>query len=475
MYERDFFYNASSPAGALPLTAQSKCDTLQTKLPIMPNEHQELRELPVLSHAHGLSILSPLAVFFLLYLITSATTGDFYKMPVTVAFIAASGWALLVCRPARFSQRVERFSIGAAHRNIMLMVWIFILAGAFAQSARYIGAVDATVNLTLGFLPANMLLAGVFLAACLISLSIGTSVGTIVALMPIAVGLAEKSGCDLALMAGGVVGGAFFGDNLSIISDTTIAATRTQGCHMHDKFLANFRIVFPAAILVLVLYIILGWDMQAPGTEIPTDWMLVLPYLLVLGTALCGVNVIIVLAFGLIATGIVCLLQGQHSLIEWAASMGVGITGMGELIIVTLLAAGMLELIRYNGGLSYIINHLTARIRGRKGAEICIALMAASANVCTANNTVAIVAVGSISRRIAQTCGIPAPRAASILDTFSCVIQSLLPYGAQLLMASSLAGLSALDIIPHLYYPFLMGVSAVIAIFLTKARINQAH
>lgn len=419
------------------------------------------KELPIRQHSRGWLILSPLMVFFLLYVGVSVISGDFYTMPVTVAFLAASAWALCVSRPSGFMKRVERFSAGAAHRNIMMMIWIFIMAGAFAASAKYIGAVDATVNLTLSLLPANMVLAGMFLAACLISLAMGTSVGTIVALMPVATGLADKGGMSLALISGAVVGGAFFGDNLSFISDTTIAATRTQGCSMKDKFRANFRIVMPAAISVFVLYILLGLRHSAEVSTGSIEWVRVLPYLLVLVTAIGGMNVMLVLTIGILSTGLVALFSSSFGAMAWASAMGNGIVGMGELIIVTLLAGGMLELIRYNGGLSYIIRHLTAGVHGRKGGELSIAFMVSLANMCTANNTVAIVTMGDIARSVAQRFGIPAPRAASIMDTFSCVIQGILPYGAQLLMASAIAHISALDIIPHLYYPFVMGLVAL--------------
>ncbi len=425
-----------------------------------------MNELPIRQHRRGWLILSPLLLFFLLYVGTSVLSGDFYKMPVTVAFLAASAWALIISRPNDFSKRVEKFSAGAAHRNIMMMIWIFIMAGAFAAGAKYIGAVDATVNLTLTLLPAHMVLAGMFLAACLVSLSLGTSVGTIVALMPMASGLADKAGLSMALITGAVVGGAFFGDNLSFISDTTIAATRTQGCDMKDKFRANLRIVLPAAIGVFILYIFIARHDTAVGTNAPIVWSRVIPYLLVLITAICGMNVMRVLTLGIIATGIVAVAESEFCTIDWVVAMGQGITGMGELIIVTLLAGGMLELIRYNAGLSYIITHLTARVRGRRGAELSIALMVSLANMCTANNTVAIVTMGDIARRISRQFGIPAPRAASLMDTFSCVIQGLLPYGAQLLMASAIAGISALDIIPCLYYPMVMGGVALLAIFL---------
>lgn len=421
-------------------------------------------ELPIKNHLRGLLILSPLFVFFVLYVVSSVLAGDFYKMPVTVAFVAASAWAFVVCKPAMLSRRIERFSAGAAHRNIMMMVWIFILAGAFAGAAKYIGSVQSTVNLTLSVLPSGMLLPGIFLASCVISLSIGTSVGTIVALMPMAAGLAAGAQVNPALMAGIVVGGAFFGDNLSFISDTTIAATRTQECRMKDKFLANFAIVLPAALLVFALYIFLGLQHGAEVSAGEYEWSRVLPYMLVLVTALCGMNVMLVLILGLLSTGIVALWDAPHSLLEWAGAMGGGMTGMGELIIVTLLAGGMLELIRYNGGLRYIITHLTARVSSRRGAEFSIALMVSLANFCTANNTVAIVSVGDIARRVGSRFDIPAPRVASLLDTFSCIVQGILPYGAQLLMGASLMGIAALDIIPHLYYTFALAISSLVFI-----------
>ncbi|MDO5473340.1 MAG: Na+/H+ antiporter NhaC family protein [Akkermansia sp.] len=425
-------------------------------------------ELPVKNHRRGLWTLSPLLVFFLLYVITSVVAGDFYKMPVTVAFVAASAWAFVVCKPASLNKRIERFSAGAAHRNIMIMIWIFILAGAFAGSATFIGSVGATVNLTLAVLPSGMLLPGLFIAACLISLAIGTSVGTIVALMPVAAGIASGTGISPALMAGIVVGGAFFGDNLSFISDTTIAATRTQGCRMCDKFHANFMIVLPAAISVLIVYVILGLQYSSVVCTEPIAWVEVLPYLLVLVTALCGMNVVLVLLLGIISTGLVCLFSSSLTMLDWASSLGKGMTGMGELIIVTLLAGGMLELIRYNGGLRYIIKHLTARVHSRRGAELAIALMVSIANFCTANNTVAIVSVGDIARRVAERFGIPAQRAASLLDTFSCVVQGILPYGAQLLMGASLAGLAALDIIPYLFYTFALVLSSLLFIIFRR-------
>lgn len=419
-------------------------------------------------HRRGLWILSPLAVFFLLYVLTSTCVGDFYKMPVSVAFGAAAAWALALFRGVPFARKVDIFSRGAAHRNIMMMLWIFLMAGAFAQSARAIGAVDAAVNLTLHLVPSGMLLAGLFLAACLISLSVGTSVGTIVALMPVAVGLAEKAHASVPLMAGIVVGGAFFGDNLSFISDTTIAATRTQGCSMQSKFYANLRIVLPAALVGLCIYVWLGLGLPAVELAGRVEWLRVIPYLVVLILALAGCNVLLVLFLGVLSTGAVALLQGA-GLMEWVNSLGQGMLGMGELTIVTLLAGGLLGLIRHFGGIEYVVQRMARLICGRRSAELGISLMVVLANLCTANNTVAILTVGDIARHIAERFGIPPARAASLLDTFSCLAQGLLPYGAQLLMGAQLAGLNALEVIPFLYYPVLVGTAALAYILLRPA------
>lgn len=425
-------------------------------------------ELPVNSHRRGLWILSPLLVFFLVYVVASLIAGDFYKMPVTVAFLAACAWAFVVSKPKPLNRLIDRFSAGAGNTNIMMMVWIFILAGAFTGSAKFIGSVAATVNMTLSVLPPNMLPAGLFLASCLISLAIGTSVGTIVALMPVASALAVSADLPLPMVAGIVVGGAFFGDNLSFISDTTIAATRTQGCLMKDKFRANFRLVLPAALLVLVIYIAFGCQYDGAVHADAYEFSKVIPYLIVLITAICGLNVMLVLIVGLFATSISVMCSPELQMIDWAAAMGKGMTDMGELIIVTLMAGGLLELIRYNGGLQYIISHLTAKIRSTRAAEFTISLLVAFANLCTANNTVAIVAVGDIARCVAERFNISAPRAASLLDTTSCIVQGVLPYGAQLLMGASLAGIATLDIIPFLFYNYALAVACILFIIFKR-------
>ena len=414
--------------------------------------------------------LSPLVVFLCLYLVTSLLINDFYKIPITVAFMVSSIYAVATTKGLSLNDRLLQYSAGAANKNIMLMIWIFILAGAFAQSAQAMGAIDATVNLTLRLLPGNLLLAGIFLASCFISLSIGTSVGTIVALVPVAAGIAAKTDVSVVFMTAVVVGGAFFGDNLSFISDTTIAATRTQGCVMRDKFRVNSLIAFPAALLVFIYYIIYGSHIEV-AQDIPhVDWMKVIPYIIVLGTAVAGVNVLLVLLLGLISTGIVGMAYGTFDVFGWFGGMGKGMTGMGELIIVTLMAGGMLELIRFNGGVDYVLHRLTQHVKGKRGAELSIAALVSLANICTANNTIAIITVGPLANDIAEQFRVDKRKSASILDTFSCVIQGIIPYGAQLLIAAELSGLSPINIIGYLYYPMTLGVVAILSILFRYPR-----
>lgn len=422
----------------------------------------------------GWSSLSPLAVFLCLYLVTSLIVNDFYKVPITVAFLLSSCYAIALMRGLNLEKRVYQFSVGASNKNIMLMVWIFVLAGAFAQSAKQMGSIDATVNLTLSILPDNLLLAGIFIAACFISLSIGTSVGTIVALTPVAIGLAEKTGIDLPYMVAIVVGGSFFGDNLSFISDTTIASTKTQECVMRDKFRVNFMIVVPAALIVLGIYIFQGLSISAPAQTQAIEWVKVIPYLIVLGTAVAGLNVMLVLLLGILSTGIIGIATAETDMstafFNWFGAMGTGITGMGELIIITLLAGGMLETIRYNGGIDFIISRLTRHVKGKRGAEFSIAALVSIANLCTANNTIAIITTGPIAKDIAIRFHLDRRKTASILDTFSCLIQGIIPYGAQLLIAAGLASISPISIIGNLYYPFTMGICAILAIIIRYPR-----
>lgn len=427
-------------------------------------------------HMKGLAALSPLLIFLCIYLVSSVIAQDFYRIPISAAFLIASVYAVAITRGKPLEERINTFSKGAGDKNVLLMIWIFVLAGAFAATAKEIGAIDATVNLALRILPGKMLYAGLFLAACFISMSIGTSVGTIVALVPVAAGIAQE------LAAGGaeglaasvpfitaiIVGGAFFGDNLSFISDTTIAATRTQGCSMADKFRMNIRIAGPAALIVAVLYIFMGKSGGAIPESAPIDWVLLIPYILVIVLAISGINVSLVLTIGLIVNAVIGFTGGELTWSGYLESIGSGISGMGDLIIVTMMAGGMLELIKSNGGLDYIVGKLTKKINGRKGAEFSIAALVSLANICTANNTIAIITTGGIAKDITGRFGIDPRRSASILDTFSCLIQGLLPYGAQLLMASGLAGVTSISIIGYLYYPFTLGAVAILAILIKR-------
>jgi len=418
----------------------------------------------------GLLALSPLVVFILLYLVTSIIAGDFYKVPITVAFMAASMFAVLTCGGLPIRQRIDIYSKGAATGQMMLMIWIFILAGAFANTAKGMGAIDATVNLTLTLLPSQMLLPGLFLAACFISLSIGTSVGTIVALSPIAVGIAAETGSSIPFLTAVVVGGSFFGDNLSFISDTTIAATSTQGCRMGDKFRVNSFIVVPAAIVVFFIYLVMGIDIQAPQQVAPISIVKLIPYLTVLVTAILGMNVMAVLSLGILLTGVIGLLDGSFDIWTWLGMMGDGVVGMGELIIITMMAGGLLEIIRYNGGIDFIIRLLTKHVNDKRGAELSIAGLVSLVDLCTANNTVAILTVGDISKQLGDHFGVDNRKCASILDTFSCTIQGLIPYGAQLLMAAGLAEVNPVSLLPHLYYSFAIGLAALLSILFRYPR-----
>ena len=420
----------------------------------------------------GFLALTPILVFLGVYLATSIAVGDFYRIPVAAAFMVASIYAFLISWDKPLSERISVFSSGAGHRNVLLMVWIFILAGAFAQTAKDIGSIDATVNLTLRVIPGSMLFAGLFFTACFISMSVGTSVGTIVALVPIATGIAQQTEASVPFMAAIVVGGALFGDNLSFISDTTIAATQALGCEMKDKFKANIRIVAPAVLLVFGLYIFKGIGMHVDVPMESVEWLKLVPYLLVLVLAFAGLNVIMILSLGIAVNLIVGLVTGSLGWVSWLESVGEGIGGMGSLIIVTLLAGGMMALIRAEGGQDFTVSLFTSRLGSkeggshRRGAELSIAALVSFANVCTANNTIAIISTGGIANDIADKFGLDKRRVASILDTFSCFVQGIIPYGAQLLMASGLAGVGSSAIIGYLYYPFALGIVSLAAILL---------
>ena len=429
-----------------------------------------------MSNKKGLLALSPL--FLLIVLIVAFTVYSVdsshqdTSLSLTVAFMISSIYAVAISGGMPVRKRVDTYSKGAGANNLMLMLWIYVLAGSFAASAKAMGAVDATVNLALSILPASMILPGLCLAACFISVSIGTSVGTVVALVPIAAGLAHSMDANVGMMTAIIVGGAYFGDNLSFISDTTVVATQTQNCKMSDKFKVNSMIVVPAAVLVLIAYSVMGVGLQAPTHINEVEYMKVLPYLIVLVTAIAGMNVMAVLTLGTLLCGAIGIgshllgASGSYDLFGWFSAMGNGIIGMGELIIIAMMAGGMLEIIRENGGIDFIINKITAHVNSKRGAELSIAALVSMVNICTANNTVAILTVGNISKKIGDRFGVDNRKAASILDTFSCMVQGLIPYGVQMLLAAGLANLSPMDILPYLYYPLAIGVAALLAILL---------
>lgn len=429
-----------------------------------------------MSNKKGLLALSPL--FLLIVLIVAFTVYSVdsshqdTSLSLTVAFMISSIYAVAISGGMPVRKRVDTYSKGAGANNLMLMLWIYVLAGSFAASAKAMGAVDATVNLALSILPASMIQPGLFLAACFISVSIGTSVGTVVALVPIAAGLAHSMDANVGMMTAIIVGGAYFGDNLSFISDTTVVATQTQNCKMSDKFKVNSMIVVPAAVLVLIAYSVMGVGLQAPTHINEVEYMKVLPYLTVLVTAIAGMNVMAVLTLGTLLCGAIGIgshllgASGSYDLFGWFSAMGNGIIGMGELIIIAMMAGGMLEIIRENGGIDFIINKITAHVNSKRGAELSIAALVSMVNICTANNTVAILTVGNISKKIGDRFGVDNRKAASILDTFSCMVQGLIPYGVQMLLAAGLANLSPMDILPYLYYPLAIGVAALLAILL---------
>lgn len=414
----------------------------------------------------GFIALSPLLVFITLYLITSIAAGDFYQMPITVAFMVASIYAVAISGGYTLQRRIAAYSSGAGSPNMMLMLWIFVLAGAFAQAAKTMGSIDATVNVTLSLLPSNMILAGLFLAACFISLSIGTSVGTIIALTPIAAGLANHTAASIPLMTAVVVGGSLFGDNLSFISDTTVVATSTQECKMKDKFHVNAFIVMPAAAVILLIYLLLGQNISSPTDIAEIEFLKVTPYLIVLICAIFGMNVMAVLTLGLLLTGVIGIADGSYDFFGWTKAMGQGITNMGELIIITMMAGGLLEVIKQNGGIDFIIQTLIRHVKDKRGAELAIGTLVALVDICTANNTVAIMTVGPIAKQVGDRYGVDNRKCASILDTFSCAMQGIIPYGAQLLMAAGLAAINPIDIIPWLFYPIAIGIAALLSILL---------
>ncbi|PAE17035.1 sodium:proton antiporter [Virgibacillus sp. 7505] len=410
--------------------------------------------------------LIPFIVFLVLFIGSGVITGDFYNFPVIVAITIAAGVALSMNRKESLTKKVDIFCKGAGNSNVMLMVIIFILAGAFSEVAKGMGAVESAVNLTTSVVPQNLLVVGLFVIACFISLSMGTSVGSIVALAPIGVGISDETSLSMALVMGAIVGGSMFGDNLSFISDTTITSVRTQGAQMKDKFKVNFLIVLPAAIVTCIILGFIAIGESAQVEHINYNWIKIIPYVLVIVFALIGMNVFLVLVLGIVLAGAVGWIDGSYHFMSLMQQIGDGMAGMYEIAFLAILIAGMVEIIKFNGGIDYILHLATRRIKTKKGAEFSIAGLVSLTDVSTANNTISILITGPLAKNIANEYGIEPRKSASILDLFSCSIQGLLPYGAQLLTAATVAGISPISIIPYSFYPILVGICGIIAILI---------
>jgi len=416
----------------------------------------------------GIALL-PIGVFLVIFLGAGLLSGDFYAMPAIVAFLIALAVAFCQNRELSFDKKFAIIAKGAGDENIITMCLIFLCAGAFSGAVSAAGGVDSTVNLGLSILPSGVAVVGLFVIACFISVSMGTSMGTIAALAPIAVGISEKAGYPMAICIGAVMCGSMFGDNLSMISDTTIAAVRTQGCEMKDKFKENFLIVLPAAILTIVIFLLLtrGGSYEIAG-GLEYNLLQVVPYLLVLVGALVGVNVFIVLIGGTVVSLVVGLITGTLTFSTMFQAVGNGVTGMYDITVISIIVACIVALVREYGGIQFILDLIRKGIKGSRGGELGIAGLALLVDACTANNTVAIVIAGPIAKDISDTYGVSPKRTASLLDIFASVGQGLIPYGAQLLSAASLTGLTPFAIMPYLYYPMLMAVSALIFILARK-------
>lgn len=415
--------------------------------------------------------LLPIGVFLVIFLGSGILTGDFYAMPAIVAFLIALAVAFLQNRDLDFAQKIAIVSKGVGDENIITMCLIFLCAGAFSGAVTAAGGVDSTVNLGLSILPAKVAVAGLFVIGCFISVSMGTSMGTIAALAPIAAGISEKTGFGLAICIGAVVCGAMFGDNLSMISDTTIAAVKTQGCEMKDKFRENFLIVLPAALITVVLFFVttMHGDFELTEELTYSIWRVV-PYILVLVGALIGINVFVVLLGGTVVSLIVGVATGSLTPATMFSAVGEGVTGMYDITVISIVVACIVSLVREAGGIHFILNLIRRRIRSSRGAEAGIAGLALLVDLCTANNTVAIVMSGPIAKEISEEFDVSSRRSASLLDIFTSVGQGLIPYGAQLLSAASLTGLTPFEILPYCYYPVLMAVSAALFIAFRRFR-----
>lgn len=423
---------------------------------------------------NGLALM-PIIVFLILFIGIGVVQKDFYSMPAVIGFLIALAVAFLQTRGISFNEKISIIAKGVGDDNIITMCLIFLVAGAFSGSVSAAGGVNSTVNLGLSLLPPGIAVIGLFIIGCFISISMGTSMGTIAALAPIAMGISEKTDFPIAICIGAVVSGAMFGDNLSMISDTTIAAVRTQGCDMRDKFRKNFLIVLPAAIATIaILFFMTSGAHFTVSKNLDYNIFQVIPYILVLVTALIGLNVFIVLIGGIAFSVIAGLATGAMKVSQIFTSMGKGATGMYDITVISILVACISALVKYNGGFAFILENIHKHIHSYKGAEFGVAALVGLIDCATANNTVAIVIAGPIAKEISDDYGIEPARTASLLDMFASVFQGIIPYGAQLLSAASLTGLSSFDIMPYLFYPYLMAVCGIVSIIISKKKLGKA-
>lgn len=422
---------------------------------------------------HALALL-PIGVFLVIFLGMAVITRSFNQMPAIVGFLIALTVAFFMYPKTKFNEKISIISKGIGDENIITMCLIFLAAGGFSGAVKAAGGVESTVNLGLSLIPGNVAVVGLMVIGCFISVSMGTSMGTIAALSSIAAGISEKTGFSMAICIGAVVCGAMFGDNLSMISDTTIAAVRTQGCEMKDKFKANFIIVLPAAIVSLIIFglVTLHGNYEVEGNLTYNLWQ-VLPYVFVLIGALAGINVFIVLLGGIAFSVIVGVATGQMAFGDIFTSIGSGVTGMYDITVISIVVAAIVSLVRYHGGIAFLLRFIHKRIRGKKGAQLGIALLSVLVDMATANNTVAIVIAGPIAKDIGDQYGVEPKRVASLLDIFASATQGIIPYGAQLLLAAQSVGISPFEIMPYLYYPVIMCISAICFIVFQKNKMTR--
>ena len=410
--------------------------------------------------------LFPFVVFLCLFIGSGILLDDFYAFPVIVAIALSGAVAIAMNRKETLQKKIDVFTKGAGNPSVMLMVVIFLLAGAFSGTAGGMGGVDATVNFALSIIPANLLVVGLFVIACFISLAMGTSVGTIVALAPIGLGIGEQTELSIPLILASIIGGAMFGDNLSFISDTTITAVRTQGAEMKDKFRVNFFIVLPAAIVTCIILAVLTIGATATVNVADFDWYKIVPYVFVIIFAILGMNVFVVLASGVGLAGIIGLIDGSYSVMTLVQAVGDGMAGMFEMSLLAILIAGMVEVIKHNGGIDYLLYVATRRIKTKRDAQFAMAGLVSLTDLSTANNTIAILIAGPLAKNIADEYDIEPRKSASIIDIFSCAVQGIIPYGAQLIAAAGVAGISPILIMQYAYYPILIAIAGIIAIMI---------